>query len=155
MRVTSDPVYIPFLQTQLALDELARAQCIVCVDDGVPVAGAVYAGYNTVSVDVHIWIEEGRVPCRDWYVAIFDYPFNHLNIHKGVGRVVAKNTDAIKLDEHFGFVLEATIKDYSPMGDLYLYTMTREQCRVLNSPLWAKAVARVSAVIRGEAAHGR
>jgi RimJ/RimL family protein N-acetyltransferase len=92
----------------------------------------------------HIWIEYGRAPSRAWYAIIFDYPFNQLKVKKLIGKVAEDNEDAVKLDEHFGFVLEATVHDYSPSGALKIYTMVREQCRILNSPLWARTVARVA-----------
>lgn len=145
MWISTDPIYVPFICRQLMLDPQPSSQCIVCGDADGLVAGVVYEHYNTVSVNTHIWIEYGRVPVRDWYAAIFDYPFNRLGVKKLIGRVGEDNEYAVKLDEHFGFVLEAEIADYSPSGALKIYTMTREQCRILNSPLWARTVEKVAA----------
>jgi RimJ/RimL family protein N-acetyltransferase len=114
------------------------AQCITCVENGKAIAGVVYDGYNGVSISAHIWMEDGARPSREWYSAIFDYPFNRLCIGKIVGQVASSNAKACRLDEHFGFVEEARVRDYSEEGDMILYTMTYEQCRVLNSPSWAK-----------------
>jgi len=146
VRVLTDDVFLPFLCHELMVTQKPDMQCIVCMDDdNTLVAGAISEGYNTVSITAHIWIAEGRQPSKDWMAAIFDYPFNHLGVHKIVGRVYSGNDQAVKLDEKFGYVLEATIKDFCPDGDLLIYTMTREQCRILNNPLWARVVERVSA----------
>jgi hypothetical protein len=122
------------------------AQCITCVDDnGKPLAGVLYDAYNGVSINVHIWVEVDAVPSKDWFAAIFDYPFNKLGVKKLLGQVAGNNDEALRLDKHFGFIEEGRIKDYSENGDLVLLTMTKDQCRVLNSPRWAKVVRRVEA----------
>lgn len=121
------------------------AQCITCTKDGAPIAGVVYDNYNTVSISAHIWIAHAAVPSRQWYAAIFDYPFNRLGLHKIIGQVASGNPEAISLDTHFGFVEEGRIKDFSPDGDLIMYTMTKEQCRILNNPRWERVVNIVKA----------
>lgn len=133
-------LYLPFLCHALGYHPTVLAQCITCVEDGKPVAGVVYDGYNERSIAAHIWVDAERRPSREWYAAIFDYPFKRLGVEKIVGQVNSNNEDATKLDEHFGFVEEGRIKNFSPDGDLILYTMTIEQCKILNSPRWAKVV---------------
>lgn len=139
-------LYLPFLCHALGYHPTVLAQCITCVDDGKPVAGVVYDGYNEVSIGAHIWVDAERRPSREWYVAIFDYPFKRLGIQKLVGQVNSSNDYAIKLDEHFGFVEEGRIKNFSKDGDLILYTMTPDQCKILNSPRWSKVVDLVGRV---------
>ena len=136
-------MYLPFLCKALNLTPSATAQCIVCTDDGKPIAGVVYDGYNVSSVSAHIWLDAERVPTREWYAAIFDNPFNRLGVKKIIGQINSNNDEAIRLDKHFGFVEEARITDYSEDGDLVIYTMTKDQCRVLNSPLWARAFTKL------------
>lgn len=93
----------------------------------------------------HIWVCEGKRPSRDWFGAIFDYPFNRLGVYKIIGQVSSANLDARKLDEHFGFRLECEIEGFYKGGhNLMVYTMTRGQCRVLTSHTWAKVTDRVS-----------
>ena len=143
--VDCNTMYLPFLCKKLGYCPSAWAQCITCVDEtGKPLAGVIYDAYNGVSVNAHIWME-GR-PHKEWFVAIFDYPFNKLGVTKVVGQVGGNNKKAQLLDQHFGFVEEGRVRDYSEDGDLLMYTMTRDQCRVLNSPLWNQTVRLVEAV---------
>lgn len=131
-------LYLPYLAKLVDYSPTNAAQCITCIDESGPIAGVIYDGYNGHSIGAHIAIVEGRAPSRAWYGAIFDYPFNRLGVHKLLGQVAATNSRARALDEHLGFVLEGTIKDYFPDGDLLLYTMTKEQCHVLTSPRWGR-----------------
>jgi len=136
-------MFLPTLCRELELAPTPLAQCIVDVQNGKPVAGVVYENYNTVSVTAHIWVKDGAVASKEWWAAIFDYCFNQLGIHKLIGQVYSTNEKARRLDEKMGFVLEATIKDYCLEGDLLMYTMTKEQCRILNSPVWARVLKLV------------
>lgn len=137
------PLYLPVLCRVLDYMPSPWVQCITCVEDGRAIAGALYDGYNTASVSAHIWIEDQCKPSKEWMAAIFDYPFNRLGVKKIIGQVNTKNIEAVKLDEHFGFVLEGRIADFFEDGDLLMYTMTREQCRILNSPLWEPVMDRI------------
>lgn len=143
--VDCSPMYMPFMCGVLQYSPTSYAQTIVCLDDGLPIAGVIYDCYNTVGITAHLWIAEGKVPSREWYCAIFDYPFNRLKVKKISGQVASGNRAACELDEHMGFVKEAVIKDYVRDGDLIIYTMTREQCKILNSPLWKSALKKVEA----------
>lgn len=139
-------LYLPFLCKALNYYPTRLAQCIVCVEDGKPIAGAIYDCYNQLSITAHIWTDPENVPMREWYAAIFDYPFNRLGVKQIVGQVAGNNVEAQKLDEHFGFVEAGRIKEYSEDGDLILYVMTRENCTILNSERWAKVVEIVKRV---------
>jgi len=137
-------LYLPFHCKKLGYYPSRWANCITCTDDhGKPLAGVVYDGYNGRTVNAHIWVE-GR-PSKEWYAAIFDYPFNRLMVEKIVGQVNGSNEEAQRLDEHFGFVEEARVSGYSDEGDLIMYTMTPDQCRVLTSSLWIKTLRIVEA----------
>lgn len=147
--ITTDQRYMPLMCRLLDYTPTPHAVTIVCADaeNGQPVAGVVYDGYNGSIIHAHIWADPERMASREWWAAIFDYPFNRCNVKKIVGQVKSSNTDAIKLDEKLGFVKEAEVTDYYPDGDsLLAYTMTREQCRVLNSKAWAEVVQRVKGV---------
>ena len=121
-------LYFPFLCKALNYYPTRLAQCIVCVDaTGKPVSGAIYDAYNSVSVTAHIWIDAEETPSKEWYAAIFDYPFNRLGVKKLIGQVAGNNE-------------EARVKDFSEDGDLIIYSMTKEQSRILNSPKWTRVV---------------
>ena len=144
MLIDCTTMYLPFLCKALGYTPTPQAQCITCTDaDGKPVAGVVYDNFNTVTIAAHIWVDAERIPSKEWYAAIFDYPFNRLGVVKLIGNVAGNNEEAHRLDKHFGFVEEARITDYSEDGDLVIYTMTKDQCRVLNSPLWARAFTKL------------
>jgi len=143
MTLDCTTMFLSTLCRELNLAPSALAQCIVCLEDGVPIAGGVCEGFNTYTITAHIWIKEGKKPSKEWFAAIFDYPFNQLGVNKILGHVLSKNEKAIRLDEKFGYTLEAVIKDYSPDGDLLIYSMTRDKCRVLNSPAWASTIAKL------------
>jgi len=125
---------------EIGLMPTPLAQCIMCLRDGIAIAGAIFEGYNTYTIQTHIWIKDGCITEKEWYAAIFDYPFNQLQVNKLIGQVSSKNEKACKLDEHFGFEVEAVIKDHSPDGDLLLYTLPRDKCRILNSPKWQRVL---------------
>ncbi len=120
----------------------AMAQSIACIDGNELLAGTVYDHYNGATVNAHILVK--GLPTREWWVAIFDYPFNVLGVKKLIGQVPSTHSMARKLDEHFGFVEEARIRGYYGEGDdLIIYTMTREQCKFLNDPRWEEVRNRV------------
>lgn len=145
--ITSHQAYLQFLCKELKYTPSPLAQHITCVDakTGRPIAGVVFDAYNGATVMAHIWVEDGERPSREWYAAIFDYPFNRLGVYKIVGQVNSANSGARKLDEHLGFVLECKVEGFYEGGDdLLVYTMKREQCRILNSSLWASVYNKVA-----------
>ena len=97
--------------------------------DGKIVAVAAYTDFNGASVRVHLAIDGKLTPEFLWYG--FHYPFEELGVNKLIGLVSSGNTKAIRLDKHFGYTHEATIKDAVPNGDLLVLTMTKDQCRFL------------------------
>lgn len=146
--MSTNQIYLPFLGQMLEYVPSSRAQCIVLTGEhGAPLAGVTYDGYNGHVIMAHIWIAKGVKPSKEWFAAIFDYPFNKLQVKKIIGQVRSGNEAALNIDAHFGFKLEARIEDFYETGEsLEVLTMTRAQCLVLNSPLWAKTVAKVSRV---------
>lgn len=143
-------MFLPFLCKMLNFMPSTHAQVIGCVEDGKIIAGVIYDGYNGGSIGAHIWVDVGARPSKEWFVAIFDYPFNRLQVAKIIGQVKRSNDEARKLDEHFGFKMEGSITEYYDDGDsLLIYTMTKDQCRVLNSPKWGRIADRVKGVPDG------
>lgn len=137
---------IPLLSKCLGVMPSNVAQAITCIEDGLVIAGVIYDVYNGASVQAHIWIDAEHTPSKEWYVAIFDYPFNQLKVKKIMGQVKGSNEEALNIDSRFGFVTEAVIEDYYEEGvPLHILSMKKDQCMVLNSPKWRKVVERVGA----------
>lgn len=147
--ISSNPLYLPLLCKATQYGASQNATCLVCADEqNRPVAGVIYDGYNGGIIHAHIWIDPERRPSREWYVAIFDYPFNRVGVTKIIGQVSSSNEDAQKLDENFGFVKEAEIAEYFDDGStLFVYTMKKEQCKILNSRVWAPLVEKIRRLI--------
>lgn len=108
-----------------------REQALGLVEDGQILAGVVYDQWNFRSIGAHIAVLPGTWPTRTFIRAGFAYPFLQLKAEKIIGFVGEGNLAARRLDEHLGFVLEATLKAAHPTGDLLVYSMTRDQCRWL------------------------
>jgi RimJ/RimL family protein N-acetyltransferase len=107
------------------------SQAIGLEKDGVLIAGAVYERYNGASMFAHLAIDDKRALTREFIRFNFQYAFNQIKVKKLVGLVSSANEAAIKLDKHFGYELEAVIKDGAPDGDMLVFTMTPEQCKYL------------------------
>jgi len=96
-----------------------------------PVAAVLFEGFNGASVMVHLaslrrdWLNREFL----WYVC--HYPFEELGVTKVLAPIESDNLDSIRWTEHFGFTLEATLKDAAPKGDLLIYSITKDQCKWL------------------------
>lgn len=126
----------PWICERLGTEWLpGRGHCMGMEEEGEITAGVLFDSYNGASVCMHVAANPGkRWMNREmlWYA--FAYPFLQLRVKKILGIVASADHHTRKFDEHLGFVLEATLKDAHPQGDLLLYTMTREQCRWLDRP---------------------
>ena len=106
-------------------------QAIGQVSDGKFVIGVLYNGYTGSSISIHSRCDIPAKVSREFYWAIFNYPFNVLKVKRLTGLVSTANLKAQKLDEHLGFERETVIKDYFPDGDGIVYIMRSENCRFL------------------------
>lgn len=137
-------LWVPWLCVTLEYNPGPLAQSICCVEDGKLVAGAIYDHYNGNIVHGHIYIN--GTPCREWFVCIFDYPFNVLKVRKLVGQVPSNHLPALKIDKNLGFIEEGRVKDYYGEGvDLIVLTMTKDQCKFLNDERWRPYADKVRA----------
>jgi len=97
------------------------------------IAGVVFDSFNGASVCMHVAAEPGaKWMTKSYLYLCFAYPFKQLKVKKILGLVGSDNLQAQKFDEHLGFVLEATLKEAHPKGDLLVYSMTADQCPWLN-----------------------
>lgn len=106
------------------------------------VAGVVYADYNGPNVWCHIASEGSHWLTRRYLWAIFDYPFNQMNVKRITCPVGEGNSKSRRFVEKLGFKAETTLRAAHPTGDLLLYSMFKESCRWIGSeslPRFAKA----------------
>jgi L-amino acid N-acyltransferase YncA len=81
------------------------------------------------SVQLHVAVEgRGNKEIR-WYA--FHYPFIELKVKKIIAPIQADNEKCIRFAINAGFVCEHIIKDAGCNGDLWIFSMTKEQCRFL------------------------
>ena len=106
-----------------------KSSAIGLQKDAKTIAGVIYENWNKRTVFCHIAVE-GRLT-KAYLKAIFDYPFNVLNVEKIIVPVVKDNQKNIKLVQNMGFAEEARIKDGSPLGDIIFMTLARKDCRFL------------------------
>lgn len=94
------------------------------------VAGAAYEGFNGRNVWVHLAGVGKTWMSRDFLRAGFAYPFLVCGVDRLSGYVNASNVQARRLNEHFGYQVEATLHGAAPDGgDVLLYVMWRKDCR--------------------------
>jgi RimJ/RimL family protein N-acetyltransferase len=99
--------------------------------NGSLIAGVLFDHYNGRSIAMHVAADGPHWLNRAYLKACFAYPFIQLGVEKILGLVDSMNVAARRFDEHLGFVLEATIRDAAPHGDLLIYSMTADQCRFI------------------------
>ena len=95
------------------------------------VIAVVYNGYTGTSISIHSRCDKPAKVSREFYWAIFNYPFNVLKVKRLTGLVSTANLKAQRLNEHIGFERETVLKDYFPDGDGIVYVMRPENCRFL------------------------
>ena len=127
---------LPFAQS--LIPGLARSDGMRCIGlrkHGALVAAAIYEGFNGQNMWVHLaGLPGARWMTRDFLRAGFAYPFNVCGVKRLSGYVNAGNTEARRLNEHFGYQEEARLAGAAPDGgDVILYVMRRENCRFLEN----------------------
>lgn len=123
---------LPFAQS--LIPGLARSDGMRCIGlrkHGELVAAAVYEGFNGQNMWVHLAGLPGqRWMTRDFLRAGFAYPFLVCGVQRLSGYVNSSNLAARRLNEHFGYRVEATLKGAAPDGgDVLIYVMWRKDCR--------------------------
>lgn len=95
------------------------------------VAAAVYEGFNGHNIWAHLCGAPGkRWMTRDFLKAGFGYPFLVCGVQRISGYVNASNHEARRLNEHFGYRVEATLRGAAyDGGDVLIYIMRREDCK--------------------------
>ena len=120
----------------------ANSQSIGLEKDGEIVAGVIYDGWNKKSIVCHIAATESLT--ATFLAKVFDYSFRQLQVHKMIATVSSKNFKSIRLVTHMGFKEEAKIKDAHPLGDIVIFTMTKEDCKFLGEKYVKRLTVRTS-----------
>ena len=106
-----------------------RGETVGLYDDhSGPLACALFESWNGASVILHFAKTPASRITRDliWFCSY--YPFVQLGIRKLLAPVESTNLRSRKFITHYGFSLEATLRDAAPNGDLLLYSMRKEDC---------------------------
>lgn len=135
-RLISNPARVyDFVSKYMPMAMVAGMKGIGLEKDGELIAGALYEGFNGQNVWAHLAGKPGkRWMNRQFLWYGFHYPFNEMGVKRISGYVNASNTEARRLNEHFGYQEEARLKGAAPDGgDVILYVMWRENCRFLEN----------------------
>lgn len=120
----------------------ANSQAVGWEKDGEIVAGVIYDGWNKRSIVCHIAATQSLT--ATFLAKVFDYSFRQLQVHKMIATVSSKNFKSIRLVTHMGFKEEAKIKDAHPLGDIVIFTMTKEDCKFLGEKYVKRLTKRTS-----------
>jgi hypothetical protein len=108
-----------------------NAQAIGLLKDGELVAAAAYDCFSGTNIFAHLRVC-GRAT-REFWAAIFHYPFEDLGCSRITGYVQESNRKAVTLNEHLGFTVEGRLKGAAhDGGDMLVMVMWKEDCRMLN-----------------------
>ena len=133
--VGCDVVFGPWLAEKLDTRWFPGRGSIIGLGDpevGKPAAAAWFESYNGASIMCHFATDGKSRLTREFLWFISYYPFEQLKVQKVISPVESSNLASIKWVERFGFILEATLKDAAPKGDLLIYTIVKDQCKWLH-----------------------
>ena len=131
MSLISGATVIEWVANRCEADPRCAQSAIGWTRDNELTCGVFYEHHTGKSITATIAVAPGAVFPKDFLWAIFDYPFVQLGVWKMLAYVAEANYKSQALVEKMGFVKEAVISDYYPDGDLFIYSMTKQQCRFL------------------------
>lgn len=101
--------------------------------DGEIRAAVVFDTFSETDCCMHIASDGTRAwMSKDLLLSAFAYPFTQLRLLRVTGLVPADNEDALRFDEHLGFVREGYHPKAGPGGkDLISMGLLREACRFI------------------------
>ena len=90
---------------------------------------AIYDHYEIGgSIQLHLAIGDPKYVSRQAFYGVFEYPFYELDVKKVIAIVQSENHKSLSFTARSGFMVDAVIKDAYEMGDMYIFSMTPEQC---------------------------
>lgn len=109
----------------------ADAQAIGQERDGELIAVVVFDGFTDVDCNMHLASDgTARWMSRELLVRSFAYPFIQCRMKRVTGLVDAGNEEALRLNEHLGFVREGMHRmACADGGDLISMGLLRRDCR--------------------------
>ena len=98
-------------------------------DDGNVRWAAIYDNYEPDgSIHIHIAIDNPKYVTRRAISSVFEYPFCQLGVKKVLVTVNSDNAKSMSFVARLGFRVEAVIEDAYDMGDMYILSMTLDEC---------------------------
>lgn len=124
---------LPWAQQQIGVSFRRDAYTLGLEKDGALVAVVVFDSFGAFDCNMHIasdgtsaWMNKSLL------LGAFAYPFLQLKLLRVTGLVPAGNRDALRFDEHLGFVREGFHPKAGPDGcDLISLGLLAENCRFI------------------------
>ena len=113
------PAAPEFYRAAAAVDEAGEFVCVV-----------VMTNFTPRNVDLSIVIDKAKVRPREtitMFNEIFGFVFDKLKVARVTGLLRGKNTEAKRINEHFGFKLEGVMRKAFPDDDLHIYGFLAEE----------------------------
>ena len=112
-------------------DYSQNTACIGQEKDGKLIAVVGYSNFLPNSCQMHIASTDVLWPTKDFLFAVFDYPFNKLEVKVIIAPICKGNVKPLNMCRKLGFEQVADIPYGHPDGDLIVVTMKRNQCKWL------------------------
>lgn len=127
--VSDGPGFRMFVERETGGSYDLRSVAIGLMKDNCEIlAGIVYDQCNGASVVCHMAAKRLN---REFLRFNAHYAFNQLGVRKIVAPVASHNARMIKLALNMGFTPEACLEDCDPDGDLFLFTLAKQDCKFL------------------------
>ena len=134
MELVSGDAVVDWVCDNINHDPSTVAMGIGLLDRGNLIAGAVYEGYTGTNIFMHMCI--AKPVTKEFWQAIFSYPFDDLRVNRITGYLMETNTKAVKLNTHLGFKVEGRLKGAAHDGtDMLAMVMWKDDCKMLK---WRK-----------------
>ena len=108
-----------------------ETRCIGQEIDGILKSVVCYNNFVGKSCNISIASEGSGFFNKDYLWAIFDYPFNKLNLKVIIATVAGNNEKSCNICRKLGFKEVALIADAHEQGDLVIFSMRANDCRWL------------------------
>lgn len=129
MIVCNDSRVSEFCKNQIGYSAITDVANIGWERDGKIVSGVVYTDFNGRNITAGIATIQPFA--RRFLWAIFDYPFNQLQVTRITATVETDNFASHRILRRMGFEYEASLKDAGRHGDLHIYRMFKQNCPIL------------------------